>query len=366
MKINYGKIETVPISHLRFDPQNPRLVASSVNGNDEQEVLKWMLNDATIIELMTSIGEQGYFPGEPLLVVPVNGDKGVYEVVEGNRRLSAVKLLLSPQLAPVRKKAVELASQQASNKPDQLPVIVYPKREEVLDYLGYRHITGVKPWGPLAKAKYLDQLRLSLKEQQPEAQFRVLAKLIGSRADSVARQLTGLRVYEEIENSSFFKIRGLDSESLEFGVLTTALGYSNISEYLGLASNIDTSLKGLRKDSLKKLTSWLFEKSPEGKTRVGESRKLKDLNKVVGNEVALREFEKGLPLDDAVLLTDAPIESFRTAVEKAKLQLQNAQNIHHLVSHWAQSDVSNITEIERMSRFLRGGIQEALLEKEQL
>jgi hypothetical protein len=91
--------ELVPIENLRFDPDNPRL-PSSVDGHKESEVLKWMLESATLPELMAAIGEQGYFVGEPLLVVPANKSKGnVYKVIEGNRRLAAVMLLHDPKLA---------------------------------------------------------------------------------------------------------------------------------------------------------------------------------------------------------------------------------------------------------------------------
>jgi hypothetical protein len=48
-----------------------------------------MLLDASLIELMLAIGENGYFPGEQLLVVFDPSDSK-YRVVEGNRRLSPV------------------------------------------------------------------------------------------------------------------------------------------------------------------------------------------------------------------------------------------------------------------------------------
>ena len=61
-KINYSQINS-----LRFDPHNPRL-PPSVDGENEELLLDWMLREGSIIELMASIGENGYFPGEPLLV----------------------------------------------------------------------------------------------------------------------------------------------------------------------------------------------------------------------------------------------------------------------------------------------------------
>jgi hypothetical protein len=52
-----------------------------------------MLEDESIIELMLAIGQHDFFVGEALLVVK-NGDG--FTVVEGNRRLTSLKLLSNP------------------------------------------------------------------------------------------------------------------------------------------------------------------------------------------------------------------------------------------------------------------------------
>jgi len=91
--------------------------------------------------------EHGYFQGEPLLVVPSKKRDG-YDVVEGNRRLTAVKLLGNPSLALIRQKSVQRIRREARHKPTELPILKFEKRDEILDYLGYRHITGTKePFG---------------------------------------------------------------------------------------------------------------------------------------------------------------------------------------------------------------------------
>ena len=127
------KIELVDVKELRFDPKNPRL-PSNIDGTDERQVFTWMLAEGNIPELMASIGAAGYFPGEPLLVVP-GKRKGSFDVIEGNRRLTAIKLLLAPRLAPTRVKAVQLVSDEAVYKPDRIPVIKYTSRDELLDFL---------------------------------------------------------------------------------------------------------------------------------------------------------------------------------------------------------------------------------------
>lgn len=215
----------VPVKNLRFDPDNPRL-PSTVNGNKESEVIEWMLDDATLPELMAAIGEQDYFPGEPLLVVPADQRKDdIYTVVEGNRRLAAVKLLQNPGLAPMGSKKVQIISDEAKKRPGELPALVFDKRDDILRYLGYRHVTGIKEWNPLAKARYLEQLAQKSKGPYSKKKFQAMARTIGSHWDYVARLLTGLAIYKLMESRSFFGIQGLDENDIEFAVLTTALSY---------------------------------------------------------------------------------------------------------------------------------------------
>ena len=55
----------LPVRDLLFDPQNPRFPRPDT-GDNEPDAIHWMLDNANIIELMNSIGEQGFFVGEPL------------------------------------------------------------------------------------------------------------------------------------------------------------------------------------------------------------------------------------------------------------------------------------------------------------
>ncbi len=351
-------IELMPVQNLAYDPQNPRLPAS-INGSDEEAVVNWMLEDATIIELMGSIGEMGYFPGEPLLVVPAK-DKGKFLVVEGNRRLTAAKLLLTPQLAKYRQKSVLAIADQAKHKPKTLPVVVYPKREEILDYLGYRHITGIKPWDPLAKARYLEQLYKRTKGKTDSEKFQSLAKEIGSREDYVAKLLTSYRLYGVIEESGFYNIKGLNEKTLDFSLITTALGYVNIRNFLGLKAMTDPTLKGLQDKALKEFTGWLFDKNEEGKSRIGESRRLKDFNKIVEKPKALAAFRNGESISSALIYTDVPIEIVRTSILEAKGKFETARDHMHLVDKYSPADADLANESSRLIKAVHNHISSSL------
>jgi hypothetical protein len=216
---------------LRFDPDNPRL-PRSLAGATEEAVLRWMLEDATLLELMGSIAEQGYFPGEPLLGCPWEpGTQGPpFRVVEGNRRLAAVRLLLDPKRAPTRRASIAQLSSEARHRPDELPMLVFSTRDEILDYLGYRHVTGVKEWDPLAKARYLDQLWRKTKGRARLEKLRELAKRIGSRPDYVSRLLLGLVVYDRIVEEAFFGLKAMEEEDVAFSDERAVALRSDLSE----------------------------------------------------------------------------------------------------------------------------------------
>ena len=68
---------TIGLGELKLDPQNPRIPKSLRDSNpSEVDLINYMLLDASLIELMLAIGQNGYFPGEQLLVVKDDEDGG--------------------------------------------------------------------------------------------------------------------------------------------------------------------------------------------------------------------------------------------------------------------------------------------------
>lgn len=361
-------IKYLPVEKLLFDPENPRL-PSSLNKKDETAVLTWMLDDATILELMMSIGEKGYFEGEPLLVVEAKDSPGKFIVIEGNRRLTAAKLLLNPDLAPIRKESVKKASIEAVfPPPKELPALIFKQPENILYYLGYRHITGIKTWGSLAKAKYLKRLQDTI-PGEPVEQYRALAKIIGSTALTVSRYLAGLAVFEKIVDENL--VKDLNEDKIDFAVLTTALNYQNIYKYIGMDSPGDENLASLNLTHLAELASWMFEKFPgsngKPKSLLGESRNLGDLNRILAPEYekALNAFKDGRSLSEAVLLTSKPIEIFETSINEAKARLEDARNYMHMVNDLSESHSELLVEIRKIANVINVYVKEKLVDSDE-
>jgi hypothetical protein len=320
-------------------------------------MIDWMVENASIIELMNSIGEQGYFPGEPLMVVPSTVKAGKFDVVEGNRRLTAVKLLADPKLANKRKVAVAQAASAARHKPSEVPCQIYKRREDLLHFLAFRHVTGIKPWDPLMKARYLRQLgeSPSFRELDPREKHKRLAREIGSTPNYVARLLAGLAVYEELEDRNFFGISSLEGEGDRYSVLTTAVtSYTSIAKYIGLEGATDADRSNLNAGRLENLARWLFEREPGKKARVPESRALQQLNRVVANAAALQRFERGGTLQEADLLTEGPLQAFRSAVSEARTRLEIAMEIIPKTKGISEVDVESVQEIRQLANALHG------------
>ena len=346
-------IAPIALEKLLFDPENPRLPSKLRGYNKDSEVLDWMLIHENAIELMGSIGEKGYFPAEPLLVVPSKKRNGFFEVIEGNRRLAAVKLLNAPSLATFKKQSVKDVAAEAKVKTKAIPAINFSEKDEILIYLGYRHITGIKEWGPLAKAKYLSALGKSLKIRDKSEEFRTIAKIIGSSPGYVKNILNGLRAYNIIEENNFFDIEGLDEVSVEFGVLYTAIGRRNISTFVGIDLSDDSTSKKANVKHLKELTSWMFEKNSEGFTRLGESRNIQDLDKVVANSNALKYFRQGRSLAEAVLFTGKPLAVFYKGLFDSLSSLKIARDQFDFVEEPSSDMVTRLDEILASARNLR-------------
>lgn len=361
----YDLIEYVSIDQLEFDPQNPRLpytIRKESHAPDyEDRVIGWMLQNENVTELMGSIGEKGYFAAEPLLVV--NGHAGKFEVVEGNRRLTAVKLLNDPDKATTKKNAVAEIVSEANPAmiPTEIPVIKFPARSEVLAYLGYKHITGVQPWDSLAKAKYLQQLRATIPGQSFPEQCRTLAKMIGSKSNYVRLLLIGVELYEKIEDAGFYQIDRLNEETFEFGVFYTALAFDNISKYVGVDLRGEAPTDGVDEVHLKDLTEWMYERNSENATRIGESRNLKNLNKVLDAEypMALTAFrDQNKKLDEALRLTDLPTEVFDQCIENCINELKMALNYLPEIQEPRSSVFEDLETILKTVRVIRSGLQE--------
>ena len=154
-------ITKVPVERLRLDRRNPRLLGTDENASDEAIVARLYLSSG-LGELLQSLSANGYMDIEPLVVICGRDiDNGDLTVLEGNRRLAALRLLREPGLAD------RIASSQGF--PITVPridkslratldhVSVYPvaNRERARPLIGFKHINGPAKWDAYTKAQFV-------------------------------------------------------------------------------------------------------------------------------------------------------------------------------------------------------------------
>ncbi len=225
------------LDKLKLDPQNPRLPKSFRKQNpNEQQLVEHMLEDESIIELMLSIGQNGFFEGEQLLVVKDPDD--TYRVIEGNRRLTALKLLQNPGLSTVYKSRIGKVIDETNMRPREIPCLEFEDEAEIHKRIGFRHITGIKEWRLLERARYLNSVwENNYKDLNVDDAAQTLAKNVGSTRDYIKRVLLAYELYKVLEDANFYKIKDLDDDSsfyLNYYVDSLQNSRGKIQEWLSI------------------------------------------------------------------------------------------------------------------------------------
>lgn len=279
----------VPLSNLRLDPHNPRLPRGEEwASQSDTAILRQLLLRYDLIELARSIADKGFTPrhAEALLVIDHPTEPDVYVVVEGNRRLATLKLLTDAELRRELLRSAEwddLAKDAARHSLASVPVIVYAERTALNDYLGFRHITGPKPWRPEAKARFIASL-LSGGESIGD-----VARRIGSNHHTVRRYAEAHAIFGQAMDA------GIDVDRVEagFGIFYSALDPDGIRDFLGLRPRIEITalpespVPEERIGHLEDLIGLLYGDDAKQLERViSESRELRKLGEVLSSDEA--------------------------------------------------------------------------------
>lgn len=321
--MSYPKQINVAVSDLYFDPENARFAALSFDKSDECAVIRHMNDEESLIDLLRSIADAGCFSGEPLLAYRKDGR---LIVAEGNRRLSALKVLNNPALLNLP--SVREIAEHPNHRPETVPCIEFARREDILVHLGYKHITGTKSWGSLEKAIYLDRLKNMLLTDRPDLRghhdtvHKTLARQIGSQSPTVAKTLAAYKIFErgkeqEEKTGRFFGIQGLGAQDIDFSLIYTALDYESIYAYLGLSSSSDVEQENFNDANGRELIRWLFKEDLRGRRVVSDSRRLKELSRVLKSTEATARLRETGDLEMTFRLSDGYIAAFDKALDAA-------------------------------------------------
>lgn len=299
------------ITHMRLgdlnpDPLNPRLSLDDRERVDHDDLLVLLADEFDPLTIAESISRHGFFGSEPLIVCQ---EDGVWRVLEGNRRLTALMGLARADISIRFADAARwntLNPSQTIDLDTQVPVLVADERGDADAVIGFRHIGGAMAWKPLQRAQFIAHL-----VDDQHQSFAEVADTVGEEEPSVRMLYRNQRI--------LLDAKGLGREDLlrlgeaRFGTYSAALNRTGLREFLGAApvGQVHERRPQLTEPRLKDLVelfSWLYGIEGEKKV-IRETRELSMLAAVVKRADALEELRRTRDLDAAYALTPAPNQS---------------------------------------------------------
>jgi ParB-like chromosome segregation protein Spo0J len=201
--------EDISVSKLLLDPNNYRFLdrrkfrKKATNRFHEESVQRATLESLEqsyqLDELKHSIITNGYVPMERIIVVPYSAKPGFFLVVEGNRRVAALKSLLKEEQEGVR---VLTAAQRSSFM--KIPCAVLKSSGLSLKHaeriiMGIRHIAGPKEWGAYQQALLVGELK-----DDEDLEFKEIGEMLGISSVEAARRYRAIGALKQMEQDELY------------------------------------------------------------------------------------------------------------------------------------------------------------------
>jgi hypothetical protein len=340
---------SISIERLHLDPNNPRLPEEAI-GKSERELLRVLYREFNLAELAESLAKNGYFREEPLVAIPrsvpkdlsrppkelspqqlemfsvlAKADDTHFIVVEGNRRLATCKLLIDSALRKeLGIRQWPSLSTETERDLASLPAIIYNSSDEVVPYMGVRHIVGIQKWDPFAKARYIARL-VSQGRNMTE-----IEQVIGDTRGSARKSYVCYKLIKQLEEDLDFDTKKAKSN---FSFLILSIGQASVRKFLGLPrlNDVDEQapVAGPRLEHLRQFASWIYgdEKSDPV---IQESRDITGLlTHVLASEDATAHLENTRRLKDAYELSDGEEKMVIRKLRQANSNLETALGVVH-------------------------------------
>lgn len=323
--------------YLELDTENPRFGLSEKAS--QQDALKFLFETSDIRELWLSINANGFLDYEPL--VAWQPDKGTerYIVVEGNRRLAAVKTLLKPDLiADFSKTSVPQISDKAKATLKSLPVTVIANKDDADEYIGFRHVNGSRTWDPIPKARFSLKLLTKLRKQanlSEQERIAILSQQIGDQPTQLIRNMFAFMVLKQADAKGLLPENFLQRPKNDFSHLYSILSNPDTRAYIGLGLSAikpeqiqENPVPASHLKKLGYLMDWLFGSadgmSPSLIRSQGQDRPI--LQRVIACERAVETLEQTRDFDYARQLSGVDNQDWMTKVFKIERDAQAIWN----------------------------------------
>ncbi|MDH5525572.1 MAG: hypothetical protein OEY01_16515 [Desulfobulbaceae bacterium] len=166
------RVDDINVMQLLLDIENPRFadVAS------QKDAFLAMIDNQKdrIVKLANDIVKEGVNPADLPIVVPHDEREGQFIVVEGNRRITALRLLHEPSIAgnraSVRKQFLKLQEKFKDNIINEVKCVIFPQKEDAIHWIDLKHTgankgVGTVEWATIEKERF--QARIKGKTSLP-------------------------------------------------------------------------------------------------------------------------------------------------------------------------------------------------------
>lgn len=317
--------QPVLTADLLVDPKNPRLTGSEFSISDQDEILKRLWTEFNVAEITDSIvASDEFWKHEPLIAAK---EDGKLIVVEGNRRLAAVKLLLSPEKQQrIGAVGVPEISAKLRNHLEFLPVLQRDRRD-VWEFIGFKHVKGPQEWDSIAKAEYIVRVH-----EDYGIPLVAIAKAIGDRNATVERLYHGLKVLHQAQHAGVFDPddRFYQRKDFAYSHLWTGLGYDGIRSFLGIKDGAKDKPKPVAKGKipeLGELCRWMYGSRKENVEPLIRSQNphLRQLDEALRFPRGIAALRRGLSLQVAVNSARGDTRLLMDALVAAEQNLRDAK-----------------------------------------
>ena len=301
------RLASVAPGQLKLDLVNPRIPDAAFRTEDD--ALRYLYAQADLGELIQSIGNSGWLDFEPLIA-----EEATNTVIEGNRRLAALRILANPELQQQLK--VSLPNPlHARAIPDEIQVNFVESRKQARDFIGFKHVNGAFKWDSYAKAKFAYAW---LKDGD---NIDEVSRRLGDGHNTISRLVNGVVVLEQAEEAKLFNKEDRTKKSFYFSHLYTALSTSNVRRFLGLPENDNTVLPTSpvpqeNRANLRDLLSWLYGQGDDPSVIRSQNPDLGRLVNVLGNQRATSVLSATRDLNRAFDLVEDRARAFEKSFYK--------------------------------------------------
>jgi hypothetical protein len=255
-----GIVKKVSVEDLKLDMNNFRIDRGE--SNDWKQIMLKLFDEEDIIEMAEDIiSSGGLNPHENMLVLKENG---MNIVLEGNRRLLAIKCILNPKFVPEKYKAsfqaiVTNVKDDLKSKISTVNVVFMESREAAKPYIVAKHSgLSTKQWSLISQWRFVktefDKNNKNLNE--------TIWALNMDKSKAIA-SIKNYNLIEYIRTIGYWDDEGLRNEisknRLQPTKMTWSLGSKEVSKELGLEYNEHYEVKHSSSLSKEKFDIVLFK-----------------------------------------------------------------------------------------------------------